>query len=147
MSIDLNVLIKEANLNKGLLAAQLFPDKKHPASALSRVISGKQELNASQIAKLSAIVGVPISALFDKRWNMTSTTANQLEMRKWYYTARIDLTTFTGDLYLDGALQVQRVVLPQNIKLTDLTAQLDRLFAELLEQLPQEVKEKYSLPK
>ena len=63
-AIDLNQIITLANLKPTHLAKELFPDHKHPYSALNYVRGGKGFLNSWQIAKLSELANIPIDSLF-----------------------------------------------------------------------------------
>lgn len=65
-TIDLNRVIKDANLKPTHLAKELFPDHKHPYNALNYIRQGRGLLNSWQIAKLSELAKIPIEALFTK---------------------------------------------------------------------------------
>lgn len=86
MKIELREMIKEMDLNKRELSLVLFPKAKHPAMALTRLISGRSKLNEQQIYRLSIFTGIPIEGLYK-------------ESLYWKTTAREGLVYFTKRNY------------------------------------------------
>ena len=63
-AIKLKELVSIQGLDTKELAEQLFPNNKYPRLALNRVLDGKAVLDATQISKLSMLIGISIEKLY-----------------------------------------------------------------------------------
>lgn len=63
-AINVTQLIDGANLNRNLLAAELFPEHKYPRSALMRLEQGSTLLDSNQMLLLAEKLGITVNELY-----------------------------------------------------------------------------------
>lgn len=74
--MDIQEIINRSGLRVDYVAGRLFPDNKRPYNALLRVMGGKGQLSASQIAALSEVTGLTPNELFAKGPKWAGTLKN-----------------------------------------------------------------------
>lgn len=72
MTVDLQNLIDNLQLDKKLLARALFPDAVHPDMALSRLLSKRSKMDETQLYALATLTGQSVDALYAPQlhWKM-----------------------------------------------------------------------------
>lgn len=64
-SFNLKDVIEHFRLDKIAIRTLLFPNNEHPDRALNRVLSGKMQLDANQLAILANYIGVSVNDLYN----------------------------------------------------------------------------------
>ena len=129
-AIDLVKIVEKHKLKKGELAKTLFPNNKHSAMALRRILKNEQELSASQVQMLANYVGVNVADLFEPKWSVTSSDGGTTEFIKWNYKAVMNTKTNAISLYVDGARVAEKPFkVDTSIKASAFFALLDEMFA------------------
>ena len=107
-TLDLTKIRKLTGLKAQELAAELFPNHKHPYNALNYIEKGNGFLDSWQIAKLSEIVGVPIGLLFDDAaWEMSKPAGaprGVILFKTYDYIAELNTESMTTVVYRNGAV-------------------------------------------
>lgn len=108
---NINKVIDQHNLHTELaaLAAELFPEAKHPRHALMRILKGESELGTTQIQCLAKYIGVTVGDLFnDSEWK-GKTEDGVLTFIKGAYKVKLAYQGVFLSLYKDGKLIDQKV--------------------------------------
>lgn len=94
MTVDLQNIIDNFQLDKKLVAKILFPDAMRPDMALSRLLSKRSKMDESQLFALATLTGVSVDSLYApaKHWKMTAQN-NILRFTNGDYTALYDAQT------------------------------------------------------
>lgn len=123
-TLDLKQIMTLHGLKPVALARELWPDHKEPYKALHYVLSGKGLLNSEQIAKLSEIVGLPISSLFTGSWLSTSLNAKTVQFSILGTMAELNMENRVTLVYFRGS---QTPLELNHEKGTTLSEYLDKL--------------------
>lgn len=88
MRINLRKLMQDRNLDRNHLALVLFPENKHPAMALTRLLANRNSMNEEQIFRLSMYTGLTVDALYteSQHWK-TEHTGGLVRFTRDKYTA------------------------------------------------------------
>ena len=124
MSLDLQKIINDQNLDVNELAAKLFPGNKHSYLALHRVIKGKTELSASQISTLSQVTGLTIDELFGGSWR-TVAKGDLITFSKGDVLAELNTKTWITRIYKNNTLIFEDVIVSQSISLKEFLKLVD----------------------
>lgn len=110
------------------LAAALFPGNKYPSIALTRVINGEAQLSADQVAKLSAMTGVPIENLYSgEKWTGSRSKEGILTFENEDYKAELDQQSWITKIYHKDSLFFDEVIHNGSIPLSEFLNQLEIL--------------------
>lgn len=103
--VDLERIIKIANISVSEAATLLYPNNLRPRRALYKAFSGEYLLNADQLALLAERIDVPVGMLFDTAcWKMGVPAGgkNIIQFRTYDYFAELDTKTMTTTISING---------------------------------------------
>ena len=125
---NLKAIMGTYDISSKTLAAELFPGNKYPSIALTRVINGETQLNADQVAKLSAMTGVPIENLYSgEKWKAGRSKEGILTFENEDYKAELDQQSWITKIYHKDSLFFDEVIHNGSIPLSEFLNQLDNL--------------------
>ena len=129
--IDLSKLIEDKGYDFNKLADELFPGNLHPRLALNRVMKGKAVLDANQISKLSFILDVPISELFEsKNWSALTKREGIHYFKNGEYEAELDMKTWVTKVYKNNSLFHTFVLASKSCTLEEYFNKLNKIVYE-----------------
>lgn len=127
-TINLQKLIEERDLDRDVLAAELFPGHKFPNLALARVIQGKSVLDANQISRLAQITGLNISDLFEgATWKSEPLKKGLVTFTSGRYRAELDTQTLITKIYHIDTLFHTATMSHATITISDYLRSLDEI--------------------
>jgi len=133
-NLDLVKLIKELDLDPGIIARELFPGNKYPDLAMRRVLKGESFLNTQQVSRLSLFTGIPISSLFSGgKWKAQSSKGKHI-FTNGDFTATLNTETWTSSVFHKGNLFHEEVIHSNKIPLSEYINMLNNLILKFDEQ-------------
>jgi len=124
-TIDVESIIKEANLSKVEVAIQLFPENKFPALALNRVMNQELPLDANQISKLSLLAGIPIASMFSGESWKAELKGNVHTFTNGEYKAELDTDTWVTKVFHNNSRIHEELIHSKAIPLSEYLNKLD----------------------
>lgn len=128
--LDLDRVMRTANLKTAQVGALLFPNHKKPYDAVTRIRRGQGFLNSEQISKLSELLNVPVGLLFDSAaWHMSveADRKNIIRFKAYDYYAELDTSTMVTRVSLNGVMFFEEVHNEKSIGIHDYLSQLTDL--------------------
>lgn len=117
-TINLSELIKTEDRKE--IAEQLFPDHKYPLLAFQRVASGKSELDAKQIKKLSLILETSIDEIFRiDEWKKEINSKGEFKMQKGNYVVILNQENNTAKIYDRDSFILEEIIYSTAITLNE----------------------------
>lgn len=128
-NFNLTAIIEQYSLDPKELAAELFPENKHPMPALARVINGEALLNTDQISKLSFMTGIPIDKLFTgEKWVSKGSKSGSVILENADYRAEMDTSSWVTKVYHKNSLFHEAVLVDgRSVTLSEYIKELDKL--------------------
>lgn len=123
--IDLKKIIQVKKLDEKEVAAELFPNHKHPKLALDRVLAGEGVLDANQISRFSFYSGIPIAELYTGTGWRSSIKGHTHILVSGEYTAKLDTTTWTTEVFHKKSLFHEFIIHSSSISLSKYIEKLD----------------------
>ena len=126
-------LLQATGLTKTVLAKALFPNNKHPYSALDYAIKHKKELTRTQLNALTGLTGLTEGALIDiasqtDNWGMAVRTT-RVEFKKGAYKAEYVPHLNMAYLFRDSKLVGDTVLVSSAVSLKKFLEDMDSLIA------------------
>lgn len=136
MTVDLQNLIDNLQLDKKLLAKVLFPDAIHPDMALSRLLSKRSKMDEQQLFALATFCGTSVDSLYasQQHWKM-NVQNNLIRFTQGPYTALYDPSSgITRILHLEKQIALHTI----SHSMLPLTEYLQSIHTIITNQLTQE---------
>lgn len=132
-TFNLYNIIKRYDLNEDSLAKELFPTNKLPKLALARITAGIAYLDTTQLCKLSEILGVSVSELFNEgNWNKTIVD-NIIKFHRNNHRVELNLDTHVTEIFLSDKFIASEVLISdKNIKLSEYLKLVDETIINLI---------------
>jgi hypothetical protein len=126
--MNIEKIVQSTKLPFATVAAVLFPENKEPERALTRVIKGLSELNASQVTKLSEISSVPVSEIYEsgEGWTSKVEKSNFIFMRG-ETTIVVDSNGWMVTKYVKGEEQARKALVTGTYTLPELLSHIENL--------------------
>ena len=128
MNINLRQLIKDRKLDRAQLSVALFPTSKHPAMALTRLLSGRSKLSEQQIFRLAIHTGLTTDALYEQshQWKQVSQGGLLRFIRDNYIAVYSPATGITKVYHLETLLATHILSAP-NQPLSEYLSEINRI--------------------
>ncbi len=125
----LTTFLDTVKLDKKEIAQLLFPSVEYPDHALGRVLRGEQELNATQLLRLSQFVGCSADDLLNcSNWKRIAGKSDEtVVVRSGKWTARLFMDEGVTRVYKNGVLYKEEVLHAKAITLSDYFAVLNNV--------------------
>lgn len=128
MHIDLHKLIEDRKLNRSHLSQVLFPTHKHPAMALTRLLSKRTSLDEEQVFRLSMFTGLTVDALYrDSLHWKRSHTGGLVRFSRDKYSAVYSPTTGITKVYHLEKLLATHILSKPNQPLDVYLSEIDEI--------------------
>lgn len=132
--IDLEGIFKEHNiLERGEIAQLLFPGNQHPKNALWRVLRGDAVLDADQVSKLAAFIGVEPGDLYTTEGWKSNSSKNMIVFERGDYRVRLFTETGMTQIFHKKSMFHQAVIHSGATPLTEYLKQIDLLILKFRE--------------
>lgn len=128
-AIDLKGIIDSQNPNPKELAAQLFPQNKHPRLALNRILSGDAVLDADQISKLASLTGLTPDELYSTKGWKSTTKNNIMIFHQGEYKAELDTQTWITKVFHNNSLFHETIITPGATPISEYLKRLEEIIA------------------
>jgi len=116
--LDIKTIATAHGLSLKQIAAELFPNNRHPKLALNRVISGDGALDENQIGKLAAMAGLSISDLYKEgSWTMES-KEGEVSLTFGEFRAVLDTQNWVSRIYHSKSLFNEQIIHDRKIPLS-----------------------------
>lgn len=125
-TIDVKKAIEESGADIKEIAAQLFPGNKYPKLALNRVLSGEAYLDSVQVSKLSMLLGIKISDLYESNWKMES-KKDMIIFESGSYRAELSTKTWVTKLFDKGSLFHETIIHGKYAQLSEYLKKLNSI--------------------
>jgi hypothetical protein len=125
--LDLKGIFSHYDLNAGEMADLLFPNNQHKKAALTRALKGEYTLDANQLSRLAAYIGVYTDNLFTPYWISKPAKDHILKFSSGLYWAELDTRDFTTRLFHKKSLFHTVVLAPQVLTLPEYVNKLNSI--------------------
>lgn len=126
-TVNLERIIEQNNLSPHEVAAELFPTNRYPKRALDRVLAEEGHLDAPQLSRLAALLGVEVQDLFTgSQWKATSTPGLMVFTHE-DYRAEVDTEKWMTKVFAKGSLFHEDAIHTRTITLSELLMDLDNI--------------------
>lgn len=134
-SINIKKILEDRGVSKTQVAALVFPDVKFPQRAFSRVLTGKTELTASQIATIADFLGVSVESLYEpNRWIWDNTRdGKHIFLYGDSFRAEVDLQTWVTRLYHDQDLVLEDTICDGKTPLGEYLSKLQQIVTDWID--------------
>ncbi len=130
MDIYIDQIIEASPFTHKEVAAHLYPGNNYPDAALKRVSEGAAKLDSSQIAKLSAMTGLPVGLLFtENKWQRMAAGRKQIFKRQ-AYTAVYHIDTKITTVLSNNSLFFEDVIGSGSMPVSELLNLIDKIIKE-----------------
>jgi hypothetical protein len=131
-NINIPLVLEAVGLQSDDVADSLFPSHKYPKMALKRVVDGKSNLDAVQIATLSKLTGLSVSQLYDDiSWDhIKNDDPNLVVLKSGDFTAVLDLTKSITFVSHKGTSFCESVIHEKFIPLSAYISNLNNLIKQ-----------------
>ena len=104
--LNVKKLLEDRKVKKGEIARLLFPDVKFPLRAFARIMTGEEELSASQVSMLAERLQCEIVDLYEPdRWLWNNTKEGKyIFIYGNDFRVEVDLNTWEAILYYNGEI-------------------------------------------
>lgn len=131
--INLKSFLIAHKLDPKKTAQELFPDNGYPVMAMKRILDGEALLDSSQITRLAAFAGVPVSKVFNNGWSVATdfvSSSPKYVLTSDTWRAEIDRSTWVTQLFLNDELVHEQVISSPTATLSDLIQSLELVIAK-----------------
>ncbi len=136
--IDLERIIEKSGKNRTQIGKLLFADFSRPDMKLDRVLSGKDELTASQILTLSEFIGCSIDDLYGSFGWHSKMRGNVLQFFSNDYPGWCaELTNgslLTSRIFYEDSLKIDDTVHAKSITLLEFVSSVKKQIEEIINQ-------------
>jgi hypothetical protein len=125
--LDLKGIFKHYDLQAGEMADLLFPNNQHKRAALTRALKGEYTLDANQLARLAAHIGVYTDNLFTPYWIAKPSKDGILKFSSGLYWAELDPKEWTVKLFHRKSLFYTVVLFPEALTLKEFIIKINSI--------------------
>ena len=128
--IDLNQIFVNKGVDRRDVAAFLYPEHKKPVAALNRIIHGKAELTASEIAKIAEYLNCSVDDLYSVHGYSMKSEARTLIFKSPEFEVCLDMDTFMAYIYKDKKYVSSMLVPARSIPVSEFIEQVEEYIKE-----------------